>query len=127
MPNSYVRLAVWSGEVELDNLELKPSAIDDMHLPISVTKGFVGKIHLQIPWASLTTHPVKVIIDSLFLQASPLNVSSMSVDELKAHVLFGKQNRLIAVEKEITAPVFDKQNEQSTDKSFGECDGIRLS
>ena len=69
-----LKLGIWSGEVEFDNLRLKPSALDELNLPIHVTKGFLERVRLQIPWATLSTNPVKVLIESLYLQASPLDV-----------------------------------------------------
>jgi len=114
------RLGVWSGEIEFDNLELKPSALEDLHLPITVTRGFVKKIRVEIPWASLTTRPVKVLIEGIYLQASPLDVTSKTPEELRAHALYGKQKTLSELESSITDPVMKKSEEpEGASKSFG--------
>ena len=114
------RLGVWSGEIEFDNLELKPSALEDLHFPITVTRGYVEKIRVEIPWASLTTRPVKVLIEGIYLHASPLDVASKSPEELRAHVLYGKQKTLCELENSITGPVMNKSEEpDGANKSFG--------
>ena len=113
------RLAVWSGDIEFDNIQLKPSALDELRLPISVNRGFVGKILLKIPWASLTTNPVRIEVESLYLQASPLDVASISVEELKLRALLDKQSRLQAIEESITLPILKPPQPESTDKSYG--------
>jgi vacuolar protein sorting-associated protein 13A/C len=85
----------------LQNIELKKSALDDLHLPIKVTRGHVGKIIINIPWTSLNTNPVRLRIDDILLQAVPLDISSMSSEELKEHLLFGKQKKLNEIEESI--------------------------
>jgi len=113
------RLAVWSGDIELYNIELKPSALDDLHLPISVTRGLVGKVLLKIPWTSLTEDPVRVEVENLYLQASPLDVTSMTVEELKARIMSETQKILQEVEDNITLPVLKPPEAETNDKSYG--------
>lgn len=37
-------MGVWSGKVELHNLKLKSTALDNLHLPIKVTRGSLKKV-----------------------------------------------------------------------------------
>ena len=38
------QVGVWSGKVELHNLKLKSTALDNLHLPIKVTRGSLKKV-----------------------------------------------------------------------------------
>jgi vacuolar protein sorting-associated protein 13A/C len=78
-----LKLGVLSGKVELLNLKLKSSGLNGLNLPITITHGSLKMLKLKIPWTSLESKPVKVIIDGIYLQAGPLDVSSLSPEQLK--------------------------------------------
>ena len=44
------QISVASGLVELHNLRLKKTALDDVDLPIKVIAGSLGHLRLKIPW-----------------------------------------------------------------------------
>lgn len=52
-----LKVSVFSGDVVLTNLKLKPSALADLKLPINVKAGLLGslklKVGMRIPWLSL--------------------------------------------------------------------------
>ena len=43
-----LKVSVFSGDVVLTNLQLKPSALADLNLPINVKAGLVGKLTLKV-------------------------------------------------------------------------------
>jgi hypothetical protein len=43
-----LRISVWRGDVELSNLRLKPEALDDLNLPITVKSGLLGRLTLKV-------------------------------------------------------------------------------
>lgn len=43
-----LRISVWSGNVELRNLNLKADALQDLDLPITVKAGLLGKLTLKV-------------------------------------------------------------------------------
>jgi len=96
-----LKIAVWSGEIELDNLSLKTDALKELHLPITVTRGYVGKIHVTIPWTALDSKPLQVLIDRVYLQACPIDVDTLSPEELRADLKREKHQRLEDIESEI--------------------------
>jgi vacuolar protein sorting-associated protein 13A/C len=91
-----LRVGVWSGKVELSNLKLKSTALDTLNLPIRISHGALKHLRLKIPWSHLESKPVRVVIDGVYLQCGPLDVSSLTVEELRARVLAGKRERLKA-------------------------------
>ena len=106
----------------MDNLSLKKDALEELHLPITVTRGFVGKIHVTIPWTALDSKPLQVMIENVYLQASPLDISSLNSEKIREEVRLTKHKRLEDVEAEIIKSFSDKPGEEglleSTNKSF---------
>jgi hypothetical protein len=45
-----LRISVWQGDVELRNLALKPEALQDLDLPITVKAGVLGRLTLKACW-----------------------------------------------------------------------------
>ena len=98
-----LKLGVLSGKIELNNLQLKRTGLDKLNLPISVTHGSLKSLKLKIPWTALESKPVRVIIDGVYLQAGPLNVSSLSPEQLKNMAFDAKRVRLEAAEDAVMA------------------------
>lgn len=55
----------------LKNLRLKPNALAELDLPITVKAGLLGNLTLKVPWSSLGRVPVDVTIDRLYILAAP--------------------------------------------------------
>ena len=43
-----LRISVWQGNVELRNLQLKPEALKELELPITVKAGLLGRLTLKV-------------------------------------------------------------------------------
>ncbi|GJQ74448.1 hypothetical protein Trydic_g21318 [Trypoxylus dichotomus] len=67
-----LNVGIFSGQVQLTDLKLKPEALFELNLPIEVKAGTIGKIWLKIPWNMLWTQPVVVNIEDLHVVASPV-------------------------------------------------------
>jgi hypothetical protein len=50
--------ALVQGDLKLDNLRLKPEALAQFNLPITVCAGLIGQLQLSIPWQALGRRPV---------------------------------------------------------------------
>ncbi|CAF4497379.1 unnamed protein product [Rotaria socialis] len=66
-----LKIDVWSGNVVLENVYLKPNALADLDLPLTIIVGHLKKLTLQVPWKNLYTHPTKLTIDGLYLLVIP--------------------------------------------------------
>eukprot|EP00798_Chlamydomonas_sp_ICE-L_P025163 gene25163-10794_t len=66
-----LRISVWKGDVSLTNLALKPEALADLELPITVRAGLLGRLTLKVPWNKLGREPVIVEFDGLYILAGP--------------------------------------------------------
>ncbi|PHH90856.1 hypothetical protein CDD83_2455 [Cordyceps sp. RAO-2017] len=76
-----LKVGIWSGDVKLRNLELRREALDQLKLPINVVEGHLGELTLVIPWSNLRGAPVRVLIEDVFLLASPKEEAEYDEDE----------------------------------------------
>ncbi|KAH9636273.1 hypothetical protein HF086_009469 [Spodoptera exigua] len=66
-----LNVGIFSGNVNLTDLKLKPEALYELDLPIDVKIGTIGRIALQIPWSGLYTQPVVVNIEDVLVLVGP--------------------------------------------------------
>lgn len=66
-----LELDVLNGHLLLQNLAIKPSALQKLQLPVLVKAGIIGKVELRIPWSKLSTEPTKLKLDNLLLLVGP--------------------------------------------------------
>ncbi|CAF1448566.1 unnamed protein product [Adineta ricciae] len=68
-----LKLDLRNGHVCLEKLHLKPEALVDLSLPVTVAVGYIENLTLIIPWKNLYHHPTKVSIDGLYMLVVPKN------------------------------------------------------
>lgn len=66
-----LKINLLSGNVDLQNLTLKKTALDELNLPIKILFGQIGKIHAKIPWQKLNSAPVVIEVFDIFLVVAP--------------------------------------------------------
>ncbi|XP_046422194.1 vacuolar protein sorting-associated protein 13A-like isoform X1 [Neodiprion fabricii] len=64
-------VGIFSGDAYLTDLKLKTEALYQLGLPIKIKIGLIGKISLKIPWTGLTSQPVIVSIEDIYIIAVP--------------------------------------------------------
>ena len=62
-----------NGHVVLKRLELKPSCLDGLGLPLRLVRGYIGQLELKIGggWTQLGSRPVEIVLDNVFLVVEP--------------------------------------------------------
>ena len=63
-----LNLSVFRGDINLKNLKVKSDALTQLGIPYKVVDGFVGKLHVKIPWTSLTSSPLKVTLSDVMVR-----------------------------------------------------------
>ncbi|KAJ8953002.1 hypothetical protein NQ318_015363 [Aromia moschata] len=66
-----LNVGIWGGDVQLLRLLIKPSALNDLDLPIQCVHGVIGKLILKIPWKSIYTSPTVIIVEDIHLLVAP--------------------------------------------------------
>ena len=79
-----LKVGVWSGNLLLENLKVKKSALDEFKLPIKVVFGRIGKLNATVPWRSLSSSPVEIILEGLQLVMTPVLKDAWKVLDLNS-------------------------------------------
>ncbi len=94
-----LRLGVWNGRLELENLRINNAAVNALQLPVRVISGEVIKFKVYIPWLSLDRTPVRVEIDGVYLLMGTVRKEEWSSDEVRERKLAIKRSRVDAAMK----------------------------
>eukprot|EP00808_Paulinella_micropora_P013263 g68077.t1 len=94
-----LQMNVWSGEVDLQNLKLKSSCLDQLHLPIKLKAGSVGRLRLALNWAKLSSEPVKVELSDIYLISELEKVHTFEEAVERTNALQDKLMKLKAMEE----------------------------
>lgn len=74
-----LQLSVWAGKVALRNLKLRREALDKLGLPVQLQAGNVGLVSVTVPWSSLDSDPVSVVISDVSLLVDKVVMSETEV------------------------------------------------
>ena len=66
-----LHLGVWSGNVVIENVNLKPDVIDMLEIPIKLKFSTIGRLQLQVPWSKLSSSPVEITLEKILIIVSP--------------------------------------------------------
>ncbi|KAE8891575.1 hypothetical protein PF005_g5170 [Phytophthora fragariae] len=82
-------VGLWSGELELRDLALKPHALAELQLPVAVASGSVARVLVRVPWNQLGSASVTVTLEGVSALVVP-NTQRPGAAEL----LQAKKNQL---------------------------------
>lgn len=68
---SNLKIGIWSGKVLIENVSLQKNIVDMFDLPVNIVYSSIKKLSLKIPWKHLTSQPVDVLIDDIYLILTP--------------------------------------------------------
>jgi len=64
---SHLSIQIRSGNVQLNDVRLKPGALDVLELPVDVKDCVLGSLSIHIPWLSITKDPVVIRVSDLYV------------------------------------------------------------
>ena len=62
-----ISMGLWSGNILIENATLKPQAFEKFKLPFSIKYAKISKLKATVPWMSLSSSPVEILLDSLMI------------------------------------------------------------
>lgn len=68
-----LHLGIWSGSIVIENVRVKNSVIEMLELPLRIKYSNIGRLKLVVPWKSLGSSPVELILEDVFVIISPLS------------------------------------------------------
>ena len=78
-----LKVGLWSGKIELDNLEVNVEAARKLGLPVRIIFGKVARLSVSIPWTALGSQPVRIFIRGVSVLAAPEASPADSADLAK--------------------------------------------
>ncbi|CAI2320935.1 unnamed protein product [Caenorhabditis sp. 36 PRJEB53466] len=99
LDSSQLNIGIWGGDVKLDNLQVKETALDDFDLPIKLKYGYLSSLVLKIPWKNLYNEPVIATIDGLNLIVVPNKGVVYNEEKAAKNVQEVKQKTLARLEE----------------------------
>lgn len=99
LDSNNLEVSTWSGEVLLENLQLRQDLGDKLKLPMNVAYSHIGKIWAKIPWRNLGSERCDVKISDIFLILVPK--SQDDLEKLGCDAFSERQYMIEAVEKVI--------------------------
>jgi vacuolar protein sorting-associated protein 13A/C len=84
--------------VELKDLVLKQSALDDLDLPLQTIYGRVGKLVLKIPWKNLYGAAFVINVEDIYLLAAPNQQVKYNEEKEVAKSTEAKKREILQVE-----------------------------
>ncbi|PFH31994.1 hypothetical protein BESB_019350 [Besnoitia besnoiti] len=94
-------VAVWSGDVELEDLQVKPEISDLFGLPFRVVWGRLKRIRLSIPWSKLGAAPVCLEIEGVHLLLEPKPIPEQTDAELIQQLRETKRQQIDVCEQQM--------------------------
>nr|CAD2162862.1 unnamed protein product [Meloidogyne enterolobii] len=114
---SQLNIGIWGGDVKLNNLDIKETALDDLDLPVRLKFGYIQSLVLKIPWKYLYTEPTIVNISEIYMIIVPNQGIVYNEEKAKKNEQEAKQKKLTRLEENRRNKL--KQNIQ-TDDTFTE-------
>ncbi|CAD6186300.1 unnamed protein product [Caenorhabditis auriculariae] len=99
LDSSQLNIGIWGGDVKLENLQVKETALDDLDLPVKLKFGYLSSLILKIPWKNLYKEPVIATIDGLNLIVVPNKGVVYSEDKAMKNTQEVKQKTLDRLEQ----------------------------
>ncbi|KAL1431458.1 hypothetical protein MTO96_014190 [Rhipicephalus appendiculatus] len=113
LDTSQLKLGIWGGDINLKDLDIKQSAIDDLDLPFRVAYGHIEKLTLKIPWQSLYSATYSAAVEGIYMVIVPK--SGVKYDAAKEQKLQRE-----AKQRELDRIELVKQQEAERDKPKAE-------
>jgi N-terminal region of Chorein or VPS13/Vacuolar sorting-associated protein 13, N-terminal len=94
-----LKMAVWSGRIELHDMSLKSGALASLDLPIHVYHGSLGSLKVTIPWTSLGKSSTVIELDGLVASIGPSDDRYFTAEDLRRHSAELKRKILLRAER----------------------------
>ncbi|CAG9534944.1 unnamed protein product [Cercopithifilaria johnstoni] len=92
-------IALLQGQVELENVPLKESALRKFDVPLKVKSGLLGKLTLSVPLTRLRSEPWIIKMSDLLVLLEPLSSVRYDVENVEIYEQAKKEQQLEDLEK----------------------------
>lgn len=78
-----LKIGILSGQVILKNIVLKKDIIKKLNLPLKIKYSRLGTLKMNIPWKSLTSSKIEVVLEGFELVVAELPISQWNCKNTK--------------------------------------------
>ena len=82
--SSNLSLGVLSGDLIIENVSIKPEALQMLEIPVKLIHSYVGKLQIKVPWSSLSSKPIEIILDKVYLVLNPIKKEEWNFFDYKS-------------------------------------------
>lgn len=65
-----LNISVWSGDLKLQNVKLRPDIFKQYKIPLELVYGQIGNLKISVPWQNIGSKPVDVLIENVYIVVS---------------------------------------------------------
>lgn len=109
LDGSQLKIGVWGGDVELRDLDVKESALDELNLPVRLVYGHIGYLKLKIPWKNLFKERWEATVERVFVVVVPK--TSIQYDAQKEEKLL-HESKMAALQRLEDARIQQQEKEK---------------
>ncbi|ETM56535.1 hypothetical protein L914_00489 [Phytophthora nicotianae] len=121
-------VGLWSGELELRDLALKPHALAELQLPVAITSGTVARVLVRVPWNQLGSASVTIALEGVSALVVPNTERPGPAELLQAKKNQLERRELLRQHRRFAARVAPGQEqEKQQEKKNAEDEGTFVS
>ena len=105
-----LKLGVWSGNIIIENVSLNSKIFELLDIPLLLIFSSIGKMRVSIPWNKLSSTPVEVILENLYIVLGPKNHSHWT--SRKNRILYEKLALIEKVKEDFLRKIMSKNVKQ---------------
>ena len=62
-----LKIGVWQGNITIKNVSVRPEIFNQFELPLQMVFSHIGKLEVKVPWSSLGSKPVEVLLENVYV------------------------------------------------------------
>jgi len=105
-----LQLGIWSGNVSVHNVSIKPEILKMLELPFKMKFSSVGRLNATIPWSNLGSKPVEIVLEDVMIVLHPIDPEEWEPIEYKT--VTQKLKRIENFANQYSIKLAQKQNQQ---------------
>ncbi|CAM9325173.1 unnamed protein product, partial [Phaeothamnion confervicola] len=97
-----LQVGLWSGDLQLQDLELRRDALRRFDVPAVLRRGTIGTLRVCVPWKTFVSGKVSVVVSDVVLVLEPLSgviYDKQVEDAVRAAIFTQKQTKLARAEQ----------------------------
>jgi len=77
-----LKVAVWQGDIILNNVHLNPESLLRFQLPFILSVGIISELRIKIPWTRLSSSPIEITLNGLYVLLTPQEKKNWEYSEI---------------------------------------------